>query len=124
MAPLAILSLYGRNLISLRRELYILEGRPTNRVAAGNDILISDTCQRYLNKLASLEATPVRNSAHRPTHFITGVKRIATSIAKNTEEISRVMVMTFFPSIYLLFFFADQSITIDVHKMDNDKFIA
>ena len=34
------------------------------------------------NKLASLEATLVRNSAQRPTHLLTGVKCRATSVAK------------------------------------------
>ena len=35
------------------------------------------------NKLASLEATLVRNSAHLLTHSLTGVKCRATSVAKN-----------------------------------------
>ena len=39
-----------------------------------------------LNKLASLEATVVRNSAHPLTHSLTGVKCRATSVAKNQME--------------------------------------
>ena len=38
------------------------------------------------NKLASLEATLVRNSAQRPTHLLTGVKCRATSVAKNKQK--------------------------------------
>ena len=37
-----------------------------------------------INKLASLEATLVRNSAHPLTHSLTGVKCRATSVAKNS----------------------------------------
>ena len=35
------------------------------------------------NKLASLEATLVQNSAHSLTHSLTGVRCRATSVAKN-----------------------------------------
>ena len=38
------------------------------------------------NKLASLEATLVRNSAQRLTHSLTGVKCRATSVAKNLPD--------------------------------------
>ena len=38
-----------------------------------------------LNKLASLEATLVRNSAQRLTDSLTGVKCRATSVAKNVQ---------------------------------------
>ena len=37
------------------------------------------------NKLANLEATLVRNSAHLLTHLLTGVKCRATSVAKNVS---------------------------------------
>ena len=37
------------------------------------------------NKLASLEATLVRNSAQRLTYLLTGVKCRATSVAKNSN---------------------------------------
>ena len=37
----------------------------------------------YENKLASLEATLVRNSAHSLTYSLTGVKCRATGVAKN-----------------------------------------
>ena len=38
------------------------------------------------NKLASLEATLVRNSADPLTDSLTGVKCRATSVAKNTDS--------------------------------------
>ena len=37
----------------------------------------------FINKLASVEAMLVRNSAHRLTYSMTGVKCRATSVAKN-----------------------------------------
>ena len=40
----------------------------------------------HKNKLASLGATLVRNSAHPLNHLLTGVKCRATSVAKNTFE--------------------------------------
>ena len=36
----------------------------------------------FTNKLASLEATLVQNSAHPPTYSLTRVKSRATSVAK------------------------------------------
>ena len=43
------------------------------------------------NKLASLEATLVRNSAHPLTYSLTGVKCRATSVAKNCHL--RIMIL-------------------------------
>ena len=50
-----------------------------------NDILgrYSWGCTKRKNKLASLKATLVRNSAHPLTYSLTGVKCRATSVAKN-----------------------------------------
>ena len=42
------------------------------------------------NKLASLEATLVRNSADSLTHLLTGVKCRATSVAKNIPPLNQV----------------------------------
>ena len=39
----------------------------------------------FSNKLASLEATLVQNSAHQLTNILTGVKCRATSLAKNNK---------------------------------------
>ena len=40
----------------------------------------------WVNKLASLEATLVRNSAHSLTHWLTGVRCRATSVAKKVNQ--------------------------------------
>ena len=52
------------------------------------------------NKLASLEATLVRNSAHSLTHLLTGVKCRATSVAKNCSCYHQIQQIRSFPTMY------------------------
>ena len=49
---------------------------------------VLSTC--WDNKLASLEATLVRNSAHLLTYLLTGVKCRATSVAKKNADLVEV----------------------------------
>ena len=62
-----------------------------NKVRVGNsnrDKEAGVNIQRLVskNKLASLEATLVRNSAHSLTYSLTGVKCRATSVAKKHQQ--------------------------------------
>ena len=47
---------------------------------------------RDKNKLASLEATLVRNCAHSLTHSLTGARCRATSVAKNPQKSGQIIV--------------------------------
>ena len=65
--------------------------RETNRKQAKTEgRKIDEDVKEYKKKLASLEATIVRNSAHRPSDRLTGAKCRATSIAQKEEEKGRV----------------------------------
>ena len=81
-----------------------------------------------LNKLASLEATLVRNSADSLTHLLTGVKCRATSVAKNDKSPSgiwakeddkiMIMIMGHLPDLWynyktLLKYFGCHTVTFD-----------
>ena len=61
-----------------------LEIQPLTLV--GLDVVVGGRGGFPQNKLASLEATLVRNSAHPLTHSLIGVKCRATSVAKKLQN--------------------------------------